>query len=183
MGRKAGQKDTGIMSEEMKKLISQIPTAEGFLKEVEAKKAQKPVLGLDDNYDICGNPYNTEPEKAEETAETSDSCSDEKTVGEDVSDYSDDIFESSLNEWYTALVVIENHMDRLFAELRCITEAVSIFSSKLQKSGVDEDELERQVGIVSAFTRTLSNRVNIMCENGIRDMNSQLDVIKIRRCC
>lgn len=179
MGRKVGQKDTGIMSEEMKKLISQIPTAEDFLKEIEAAKAEKSMLSLDDNYDICGNPYNTE--KAEDIADTSGGFRGENTVSES-DDWETTILEKSRDEWYASLDIIKIHMDRLFENLRIINAEIESFSSKMSKSKVGTEELERQVGAISALIRTLSNRVDIMCENGIRDMNSQLHIIRIRKC-
>lgn len=178
MSEKAGQKDTGIMSEEIKKLISQIPIAEDFLKELEAAKAEKPVLGLDDNYDICGNPYNTE--KAEDIADASGGFRGENTVSES-DDWETTILEKSRDEWYASLDIIKIHMDRLFENLRIITAEIESFSSKLPKSKIETDELERQVGAISTLVRVLSNRVDIMCENGIRDMNSQLDIIRIKR--
>lgn len=84
-------------------------------------------------------------------------------------------------EWHKAFVIIEKHMDRLFGELRCITAEVERFSSALPKSGAETEELERQVEVISALTRALADRVDIMCENGIKDMDSQLDIIRIKR--
>lgn len=175
---KTDKKDNGIMDEEIKKLISQIPTAEDFLKEIEAAKAEKSMLSLDDNYDICGNPYNTE--KAEETADASGGFRGENTVSES-DDWETTILEKSRDEWYYSLNIIKIHMDRLFKNLRIINAEIESFSSKMSKSKVGTEELERQVGAISALVRVLSNRVDIMCENGIRDMNSQLDIIRIKR--
>lgn len=92
-----------------------------------------------------------------------------------------DIFECSLNEFYIVLSLIEEHMDRLFDELGCITGLVGKFSSDLHRSEVDVEELERQVGVIKTLINGVVGRVNILCENGIKDLNSQLDIIRIKR--
>ena len=92
-----------------------------------------------------------------------------------------DIFECSLNEFYIVLSLIEEHMDRLFDELGCIAGLVGKFSGSLSESGVDIEEMERQVGIVNAMLHALAGRTGILCENVIKDLNSQLDIIRIKR--
>ena len=89
--------------------------------------------------------------------------------------------ENSLNELCMVLTLVEGRMDRLFAELDSITGLVGKFSRSLPASKVDIEEMERQVDIVSAMLRALANRVDILCENGARDLNSQLDIVKIKR--
>ena len=89
--------------------------------------------------------------------------------------------ENSLNELCMVLALVEGCMDRLFAELDSITGLVGKFSRSLSASKVDIEEMERQVDIVSAMLRALANRVDILCENGARDLNSQLDIVKIKR--
>lgn len=90
-------------------------------------------------------------------------------------------FEDSLNEWCMVLTLVEGRMDRLFGELGCITGLVDKFSSSLSDSKVDIEEMERQVEVVGAMLRSLTNRVDILCENEIKDMNSQLDIIRVKR--
>lgn len=92
-----------------------------------------------------------------------------------------DIFECSLNEFYIVLSLIEGHMDRLFDEMSCIAGLVGKFSSDLHRSEVDVEELERQVGVIKTLINGVVGRVNILCENGIKDLNSQLDIIRIKR--
>lgn len=90
-------------------------------------------------------------------------------------------FEDSLNELCIVLTLIEGRMNRLFTELDSITGLVGKFSGSLSESGVDIEELERQVDIVSAMLHALANRVDILCENGARDLNSQLDIVRVKR--
>lgn len=90
-------------------------------------------------------------------------------------------FEDSLNEWCMVLTLVEGRMDRLFAELDSITGLVDKFSSSLSESKVDIEEMERQVEVVGAMLHALVNRVDILCENEIKDMNSQLDIIRVKR--
>lgn len=90
-------------------------------------------------------------------------------------------FEDSLNELCMVLTLVEGRMDRLFAELDSITGLVDKFSSSLSESKVDIEEMERQVEVVSAMLHALANRVDILCENGARDLNSQLDIVRVKR--
>lgn len=92
-----------------------------------------------------------------------------------------DALASSLDEWYLVLAITEKHMGRLFGELGCITDLISKFSRELYGSGVETKELEHQVGVISALLHTLVSRVNILCEDEIKDMNSQLDIVRVKR--
>ncbi len=92
-----------------------------------------------------------------------------------------DIFECNLNEFYIVLSLVEGHMDRLFDEMGCIAGLVGKFSSELHKSGIETGELERQVGVIKTLINAVVGRVNLLCENGIKDMDSQMDIIKIKR--
>lgn len=92
-----------------------------------------------------------------------------------------DIFECNLNEFYIVLTLIEGRMDRLFDELGCIAGLVGKFSCSLSESGVDIEEMERQVGVIKTLINAVVGRVNLLCENGIKDLDSQMDIIKMKR--
>ena len=92
-----------------------------------------------------------------------------------------DIFECSLNEFYIVLTLIEGHMDRLFDEMSCIAGLVGKFSGSLSESGVDIEEMERQVGVIKTLINAVVGRVNLLCENGVGDLDSQMDIIRIKR--
>lgn len=92
-----------------------------------------------------------------------------------------DIFECNLNEFYIVLTLIEGHMDRLFGEMGCIAGLVGKFSSDLHRSEVDVEELERQVGVIKTLINAVIGRVNLLCENGIKDLDSQMDIVKMKR--
>lgn len=143
--------------EEIRELFSQLPALQDLLKEMKVHKAEK-----------------SDGTKRENIASMSSDFDTDEAI-------SHVIYESSLEEWDNPLVVIEKHTNKLYSEFRYITDTVNKFSSELLKSGVEIDELERQVRVVSALIRALANRINIMCENGINDMNSQLDIIRIKK--
>ena len=58
---------------------------------------------------------------------------------------------------------------------------VGKFSGSLSESGVDIEEMERQVGVIKTLINAVVGRVNLLCENGVRDLDSQMDIIRIKR--
>ncbi|MDE7476476.1 MAG: hypothetical protein K2M91_00760 [Lachnospiraceae bacterium] len=91
-------------------------------------------------------------------------------------DMGDDLL--SLN-WEIVFSGMLSDIVQVFDAYHHVNETVERFTFSMIASN-DPEDLERQVQILSDLLRKLSARVNILCENNIRSIESQLEIVKVK---
>lgn len=74
-------------------------------------------------------------------------------------------------------------IEKIFRDFKRVSGTVGNFSLNMLSSAEGVDELERQAGIMRSLLSAFSARVTILCENEIRGIDSQMDIVRLKSRC
>ena len=114
------------------------------------------------------------------TPDQNDNMSGHLMSGNDSDASQADMGDDSLSlNWEIVFTGMLSDIVQVFDAYHHVNETVESFTFSMI-SGRDSEELERQTQILSSLLRKLSARVNILCENNIRSIESQLEIVKVK---
>ena len=114
------------------------------------------------------------------TPDQNDNMSGHLMSGNDSDASQADMGDDSLSlNWEIVFTGMLSDIVQVFDAYHHVNETVESFTFSMI-SGRDPEELERQTQILCSLLRKLSARVNILCENNIRSIESQLEIVKVK---